>query len=59
MCSTKWCYGDCDECVAEEKYREEMEESLKECPYRKECSWVNVHVKQDKCTNCGKIFNYP
>ncbi len=41
------------------KGKKENEEANAQCPHRKECNWVTVHVKQDKCTNCGEVFNYP
>lgn len=58
MCSTKWCFGDCDECIADQKYEEEFLENNKECPERKECNWVAVGTKLDKCTTCGDTYTY-
>jgi len=55
-CYTPYCWGDCDECIAEKKA---YEESIAECPYRKECHWVVVHTKQDRCTHCNETFDYP
>lgn len=59
MCSTPWCYGDCDECEADKKRQKEYAESSAVCPYRKECKWVTVNVKLDECKTCGKTFSYP
>jgi hypothetical protein len=58
MCRTPWCFGDCEECEYDKKYEQAYEESMTECPYRKECTWITLDVKTDKCTNCGKITNY-
>lgn len=58
MCSTHWCFGDCEQCIAEKEFERKLEEDNVECPHRKECNWVVVHVKQDKCTTCRKTFNY-
>jgi len=54
-----WCFGDRDECKINEELEKEFEEANKECPYRKECKWVTINVKNDKCTTCGKIYTYP
>jgi hypothetical protein len=59
MCSTPWCYGECDECKAEEAENERLQDSIAECPHRKECNWVTVNVKADRCTTCGQTFTYP
>ena len=59
MCSTSWCYGDCDECLADAKWEKEQEELNAECSYRKECNWVVVDTKNDRCTKCGDTFVYP
>ncbi len=59
MCRTPWCFGDCDECEADKKYQDDFEEQTAECPHRKECDWVTVNVKADRCKTCGKTFNYP
>ena len=56
MCSTSWCYG---ECLADAKWEKEQEELNAECPYRKECNWVVVDTKNDRCTKCGDTFVYP
>lgn len=56
MCSTPWCYGDCEDCIREQKREKEYKESNEVCPYRKECKWVTVDVKNDKCTTCGKSY---
>lgn len=60
MCNkeTGYCDGSCNE--AKEYWREieEQEESSKDCPYKKECTWIALNVKTDKCTNCGKITIY-
>jgi hypothetical protein len=58
MCSTPWCFGDCEECEADKKYEQEREEASAECPYRKECNWVATDVKNDRCTTCGKGYTY-
>lgn len=58
MCSTPWCFGECDECIRQAKSDKEWEEANKECPYRKECVWVTLDVKTDKCTTCGLITKY-
>jgi hypothetical protein len=58
MCNTPWCFGECDECEREAKNKKEYEEATAECPYRKECNIKTVHVKQDRCSTCGKTFNY-
>ena len=58
MCHTPYCFGDCEECLSWDAYVKEAEEASKECPYRKECNCTFVNVKTDKCTTCGKIFNY-
>ena len=58
MCSTPWCAGECEDCQYEKRYNEEQEEARAECPHRKECNWVVVDVKTDKCTTCGKTTNY-
>jgi len=58
MCSTPWCFGDCEECEADKKYEQEREEANAECPYRKECNWVATDVKNDRCTTCGKGYTY-
>lgn len=59
MCRTPYCFGDCEECIAEDKYQKELEESITDCPYRKECNWVTVSIKSDKCTTCGQVYTYP
>lgn len=59
MCNTPWCFGDCEECEAEEKFKKEIEEQNAECPYRKECKWITIDVKNDKCVTCGKVYTYP
>lgn len=59
MCRTPWCYGDCEDCIADQKYEQERDEANAECPYRKDCNWETVHVKQDRCITCSKTFNYP
>lgn len=58
MCNTPWCFGDCEDCEADRKWKEEREEANTECPYRKECKWVKLDVKNDKCKTCGKIQSY-
>jgi hypothetical protein len=58
MCNTNWCYGDCEECLADEKWEKEQEEANAECPHRKECNWVVTDTKNDKCTTCGKTYTY-
>lgn len=58
MCRTPYCYGDCDECLGEEKERKEFEEFSAECPRRKECKLQYVNPKADQCKHCGQIFNY-
>jgi hypothetical protein len=59
MCTTPWCYGDCDQCIRDAKQEKEFEEIQKECPHKKECNIITVHVKQDRCTNCNYVYNYP
>lgn len=59
MCSTSYCFGDCEECQAEKENETEREESNATCPYRKECNWVAVDVKNDQCTTCGDTYTYP
>jgi hypothetical protein len=59
MCTTHWCFGDCDECEAEKKLKQEYEEANAQCPYRKECNWVTTDVKNDRCTTCGQTYTYP
>jgi hypothetical protein len=59
MCNTPWCDGSCEECVAEKKRQQDYEDSIAQCPYRKECKWVTVDIKNDRCTTCGKTFRYP
>lgn len=58
MCFTPYCDGSCDECEYQKKRDLENEESIKGCPYRKECKWETLDVKTDKCTSCGLITNY-
>lgn len=58
MCSTPWCDGSCEDCLAEEKYKEDFEERNKECPYRKECNWETLDVKTDVCKTCGRLTKY-
>ena len=58
MCSTPYCYGDCDECIAEQKRRKEDDEYFTPCPYNVKCKWETVNVKLDRCTTCGKTFDY-
>ena len=58
MCSTPWCYGDCEECEARKQSEKDFEEMNAQCPHRKECNLVTVDVKTDTCTYCGKIFTY-
>lgn len=58
MCSTPYCDGSCEECSEEEKYKENILESTKECPYRKECNWETLDIKTDVCKTCGKITSY-
>jgi len=41
------------------KYEKEYEENNAQCPYRKECNWETVDVKNDRCTTCGKGYAYP
>lgn len=57
-CRTPWCYGDCDDCEADKKLEEEYKDSIAECPHKKECSFEMINVKTDRCTTCGKNFNY-
>ena len=59
MCNTPYCFGDCEDCIAETKIKEDMEDSNKKCPYRKECKWQNIDAKHDKCLTCGHIEVYP
>jgi hypothetical protein len=58
MCSTPWCFGDCEECETEKRLEQEYEESIAECPHRKECNWVAIDIKNDSCKTCGKIYTY-
>lgn len=58
MCRTPWCWGECDECIADKKREEEWEEANAECPHKKKCVLETVHVKQDRCKSCGQTFNY-
>jgi len=58
MCSTPWCFGDCEECEADKKLEQEYKEANAQCPHRKECKWITVDVKNDRCTTCGKIYTY-
>ena len=43
----------------EEDMEREYEDANSTCPNRPECNWVTVHVKRDKCTKCGDVFDYP
>jgi hypothetical protein len=58
MCSTPWCWGECDDCIRQAKLDKEWEEEHTDCPHRKECTWVTLNVKTDKCTTCGLVTNY-
>lgn len=58
MCNTPRCFGDCEECEAEKKYKQELEEAREKCPYRIECNWVATDVNNDRCTTCGKCYTY-
>ena len=58
MCHTKWCYGECDECIADAEREKEYGDSLKKCPHTDDCILITNNVKQDQCETCGKIFNY-
>ena len=58
MCHTKWCYGECDECIADKKREQEYEEVNASCPHISECILVTVDVKTDRCKTCGQIFTY-
>jgi len=58
MCRTPWCFGDCEECEANKKVEQEYEDSIKECPYKSECSLTIANITTDICVSCGKIFNY-
>jgi len=63
-CRTPWCYGDCEDCLAEKK-EEENREARRTCPesggrvLASECGIKSVSVKQDACNKCGYVFNYP
>jgi len=56
MCHTNWCFGDCDECLLDKKLEEEYQESITECPYKKQCHFETISVNSDKCKTCGKVF---
>lgn len=58
MCYTKWCYGDCEECVREKQNQKDFEDSQRVCPHKDTCILETVSVKQDICKTCGKEFNY-
>lgn len=58
MCRTPHCFGDCDECIADAKREKEYEEANAECPYRTECNVKDINVKQDRCSTCGRVWNY-
>lgn len=58
MCTTPWCYGDCEDCLRETKRNKEYEERTSPCPHNVKCKLKTVSVKQDQCTTCGKTFNY-
>lgn len=58
MCHTKWCYGECDECLADKKREKDHEEASALCPHRKECLFVTVSIKEDRCRTCGRVVNY-
>ena len=58
MCHTKWCYGECDECIADAKAKKEYEELHTPCPHKEECILITIDVKTDKCKTCNRLFNY-
>jgi hypothetical protein len=60
MCNraTGYCDGSCQEAREYWAEEERQQESIKECPYKKECIWITVNTKTDKCTTCGKITKY-
>lgn len=64
MCTTAWCYGDCEECL-EEKARKQAEEDSECCrfspgPYvpQSQCGLQTIDVKTDACRKCGFIQKY-
>lgn len=58
MCRTPWCYGDCEECIRDQKEQEEYKEFISECPNKKTCTLTMINTKTDRCAYCGEIFNY-
>ncbi len=58
MCYTPYCDGSCEDCERQKIVDEENQESIRECPYRKECNWETLDVKTDICITCGLVTNY-
>lgn len=60
MCnkSIGYCDGSCNEAKEHFAEEERLSESLKVCPHRKECIWITLDVKTDRCTTCGLITKY-
>lgn len=65
MCHTPWCFGDCDECIAEAKFEADCKASQtcrfdpEESVLESECGLKATSVKQDTCNKCGYVYNYP
>lgn len=52
MCSTPWCFGDCEECEADRELEKEYEEANAECPHRKECNVCGLaKYRLAECSN--------
>ena len=58
MCSTPYCWGDCDECIADKQRADREEWENASCPHNPRCNIVTIDVKTDKCTTCGEIIRY-